>query len=146
MSDIKVANTKLRRDWYLGHPVYFFSRRNCPSSHYPPSRVRHYAAAANDIAKQYWSWNYNYLLTIVLNCHCCSCLSFTFGEWTNFHTMLAVWSMHQRKIFFGISHELWPWKYLREGGATIQWKICKLKTSTIYIRASDICRLRGYDS
>jgi hypothetical protein len=33
----------------------------------------------------------------------------------------------------GLSHGLWPWKYLREGGAINQWKICKwqLKTTTI---------------
>jgi hypothetical protein len=34
----------------------------------------------------------------------------------------------------GFSHGLWPWKYMREGGAINRWKICKwkLKTSTTF--------------
>jgi hypothetical protein len=30
----------------------------------------------------------------------------------------------------GFSRELWPWKYLREGGAMNQWKICNWKLKT----------------
>jgi hypothetical protein len=55
---------------------------------------------------------------------CCTllewCLSTIFSRSSVMKTSRSIW----------LSHGLWPWKYLRQGGAIPQWKICKWKLKT----------------